>query len=38
MEYISAVTKNEIALKYTVLNDHQDICLSETRKIKKQFI
>ena len=38
MGYISAARKNELALKYTVLNDHQDICLSETRKIKKQFI
>ena len=38
MEYISAVRKNELALKYTVLNDQQDICLSETRKTKKQFI
>ena len=38
MEYISAVRKNEIALKYNVLNDHKDICLSETRNIKKQII
>ena len=37
MEYISAIKTNEIALKCTVLNDHQVTYLSETSKIKKQF-